>query len=677
MTESPEKRSRSKRPLAYVALAVALALSFVTLAYSPAVEPVRADDVDIPYLTGLEVLAEYSVQLSLELYNLFTGSNAQAALSANKATYQNAIITNFNNAKNFATAHVSELTANYEADQFLLTRRAEYVARELYLQQTAAGQAYNYDPNWVWSNTGLESYIMSMLKTPQAYYTTTLNTLANEPAKFIGDFDSMYFDMEIGYGSPVTTQHIRFDESSHTNPHFLVLPFIENTNYQNSRLHINNETELYVMAKAAGSKTLNMEDDSGATVLTWTFNATAAGELFQLTFPDDLDDSKVYYFDNTNFLASTRDFYMFGYAMPAMTGTAAKMHSENWLCYDVTADGRKIVTFVLGRTSTTSAYYAIPNVSGTMTYSPSYGSVTMRIYGGSATANIFDLNARIGNVIDYYNCLNSIRTTANVAAQTYYNLLVASGDDGRYGQLPDIMFPDPTQMEGLTVEQMWALLLTYRQQMADYFQSSAYMNLGNATFSPNSLSLYCRGAIYAADGTPIYDNQTIWTPFVNVAQENLKVGENNTFENSMTLVKWGSAATIGAFLSVNASTADMRWSYPAPGAYAIIEEMFFEGAPVTDVTLALSTYEVFEPDYPDGLDPGQSDDYDDDDESNWFAANWYWFAVGAGVVLMVGAVMFRNGPLAAAALLVLVIGLGGYLIVNELPDWIDSLWRLR
>lgn len=648
MSNSTHSPKSSKRRLPVVSMAVLMAGLMLSVAViGPTTQEAEAV-IPIVVIGGALAVGAIIGWMANDIMKEGQNANAEAALEANKETLRASVKNTFSASMAFANTFTQDNIVNYEATQLLMTRQAEYQARELYLAQTQKGEPYIYDSDAVLSSIVIEQP-EEILKACNEQYSAAFGTMSNVPDYFTGTLADMKLRL---YNSAKQVERKVLPTSN-----YMVIPSINQGQVSLSggvgHFYMTPNTEIIAISLTDGDKSIPLKQD-GAVVHTYDMTGAVAGTMQKLTLPEHIAPGSFTVEPQT-------DIWLCGNVIPHINNDKAPM-TESVIMYDNA--GLATNLYVADNTGAHVRYWLGSGAPQSIPLDTS----RFQLY-----IDNIELYAFRGDLItkQIFPVFKTMATTANVAANSYYNLLVESGDDQRYESMPDFLFPDPAQMEGLTVEEMYALLLVYRQQMAEYYQSGAYMDLGDAQFSPNSLGLYVRGALYNADGSPIYDNQTIWTPYVNVASQTLTVGQNVTFDNSMTVVKWGEADNIGAFLGVNASTANMRWSYPAAGAYCVIEEMFKDGEPVNEITLALSTYEALAPDIPDPLPPGNTNNTDDTE--SWLIKNWYWVTVGVGVVTIIAAALMRNGAIAGVGLLIVLVGLAGYAATEVLPEWWESV----
>lgn len=256
-----------------------------------------------------------------------------------------------------------------------------------------------------------------------------------------------------------------------------------------------------------------------------------------------------------------------------------------------------------------------------------------------------------------------MQTVANNFAQSYYNYLVANGPDAPR-IMPSIIFPDPSQLEGMSWQQIYAMLLAYLTQMDPWFETHTVMGMDNVNISAESLDLLCRGAIYNASGGVVYNDSAVWTPYISLEDMTLTAGQNNTMTQPGFVIVWGHAEDLANFSQPTACVyvpVTIGWNLS-------IEEMTLKGAQVTEATLTVTEIKwvVYEPGGnitpPQGLN-----------DLDWIIDHWYYLAVIGGVICLLGAIATRNMPILAAGLVLMAAGAIGWYLAGDtsLLSWLS------
>jgi hypothetical protein len=138
----------------------------------------------------------------------------------------------------------------------------------------------------------------------------------------------------------------------------------------------------------------------------------------------------------------------------------------------------------------------------------------------------------------------TMQTTANNFAQAYYNtLIINGGDDNRV--MPDIVFPDPENLDQMTYEQVYGIYLTYLTQQQAWFQNYTVQSPDPVNISQESLHLKVRGQIWDASGHLLYSNVTVFTPYISLDDMDPIIG-NNTMTQPGFVIIWGESTSLDA-----------------------------------------------------------------------------------------------------------------------------------
>lgn len=261
------------------------------------------------------------------------------------------------------------------------------------------------------------------------------------------------------------------------------------------------------------------------------------------------------------------------------------------------------------------------------------------------------------------NKVAQLQITANTFAQTYYNYLVVNGPDAPR-IMPDILFPDPSVLDGMTWQQIYAMFLAYLTQLDPWFEENSVMGMDDVNISKESLNLLCRGAIYNASGGMVYNDTTVWTPYISLEDMTLTAGQNNTMTQPGFAIVWGNVNELANFTNpTNAIYLPIK-----AGWNLSIEEMALNGTQVTETTLTVTTIKwiIYEPGGNITMPQGVND-------LQWIIDHWYYIAMISGVICLLGAIATRNMPILAAGLVLLAAGAAGWYIAGDtsLLDWLS------
>ena len=243
-------------------------------------------------------------------------------------------------------------------------------------------------------------------------------------------------------------------------------------------------------------------------------------------------------------------------------------------------------------------------------------------------------------------------STANAFGQTYFNLLVATGGEGN-PMMPDIVFPDPIQMEDLTPEQIQAIFYAYMNQMKDWFYNYTRQAPENMTIRPGRTlpwrhlrrernhAIRQRYDLHAIREHRRLDHDRWAEQHYDPARVHHDLGQRNVMED------YG-RSTDNTYLATKA------------GYNLSIEEIFSAGVPVTEKTLTITKVSLIVGSTDGGITPPQGLT-----DLQWLINHWYWFAIVAGIVILLGAAFVRNWIFALVGLLVIAVGGVGWVLLRH------------
>ncbi len=681
---NPNKPRLSRRLLSHftLTLSVLLALSFVTLAIiGPSTEEVEAG---IPWTevafvgttaaTGAAAGAMVGGPLgaaiggaggaaigAILLY--MNAEKANQALSAGaKAVYARALANITTDYLGLANAMVDNLNTLWNTSQYYLVRKAEWAAQQLYDHQIANGLATVYDPYYVLSNSEVSNATASYAWAMSEQYGNILNGYSDLPASFIGTYDGMSYGLVIGgesnsgsTGKVDTFSALDYKPNRHND--FLAMA----RTYGSTYVTICADSDLYLVNTGANSatKAVAITHRNGTVVYSQSLNIPGAGGFVKFNLKEMGYESGDYKL-STNVDNINEDFFRW-------FGDFSKPISSSGVILPA------LISWTKNGENATLDFWTV--LYNNKMYS--YQSISQFVSRGSGEIYLFFDSDKTFNIevprVNITDCFRKLQTiidntanmqiTANTFAQSYYNYLVANGPDAPR-IMPDILFPDPIQMEGMSWQQVYAMLLAYLTQMDPWFEDHSVMGQDDVNISEESLDLLCRGAIYNASGGMVYGNDTVWTPYISLDDMTLIAGQNNTMTQPGFIIVWGSAADLDNF------TRPTTCVYvPITAGWNLsIEEMTLKGAPVTQTTLTVTQIKwvVYQPGGNITMPQGMND-------LDWIIDHWYYIAIIGGVICLLGAIATRNMPIMAAGLVLLAAGGIGWYLAGDtsLLDWLS------
>lgn len=619
-------------------LSLLLAFSFLALAFSPVTVPVRAEETDWGAIGGGAALGAVSGAavgtlvadgpgalagaVVGGLWGAISGYFYQdksdaAAISGAIATYAANVRTLFNNYLTMAKTEAQNEIANYEAWSLYYARKAEWAALQLYQSQTENSTAHTYNPYYVLSRSEVANGTLAAAWHIAQTYEAILNSNKDLANSFVGTYEGMKW----GYTQAgANTLHSRLTT---LNP--LVAKVVYELDWSGTSMPTNTK---YVTLSVGSplmlvnwgstnivNKTVTLTDRQG--VVSYNETLTIPSRCMVLV---NVPVSGEY-----NLRAPNSAIKAFAICGPAITSSYTLTPKILPFYKDGTSGALKMIV-------SDDEYY---DLLGFFVESSGVLVPLTQI-----KTDMSAISSKVANML----------TQANNFAQTYFNTLVSEGG-GANRVMPDVVFPDPDVLANMTAEEIEAIYLAYMRSVQDWFGNYSVMNPANVNISQESLNLKVRGAIYYANGTLMYANTTIFTPYVSLEDMHLVVG-NNTMTQPGFAVKWGSNASLAAFMAADRLT-DVKYISLAVGDYFIIEEMMAGNETIasTDLTVHTVQYVTIGEDDLDPITPPQSAT-----DAEWLMAHWYMIAVVLGALLVLAWVATRNTAIGAIGLLLLIAG---------------------
>ena len=643
---SEVKKKSHRLPLKGAFLSLLLAFTFIALSFSPVVQPARAETDWAVVGAGATIGAVSGGVIGGLMFDgpgavagavvggvwgaiagwLAQDKGAAAFLDAKEAyatTLQN-ITTNY---MGIASAGADNVINTYDMQTYFFARKAEWAALQLYDEQTNASQAHVYNPYYVLSRSEVANGTMAAEWAIATQYEAIFNQYKDQAQSFVGTYDGMAW----GYcADPWNSYPTCYEStlSSHPTQIMKILIGMGAPTQTGDYAGIAGNNTIYVISTAdSNNAAITIKDRAGNVVVNQSFNNAAKDDVMLLTVPvsGDYDIS-----------SSTDNVAIYGLFSKSITNSAG---------------------FAV------QALSFVPKEDGSLKL---YGRDLHGIYFSASSGygpgkRVVDFSGALTKVTAIINKVQSMQTTANSLAQAYYNTLVANGGAGNR-IMPDIVFPDPKSLENMTAEQIYAVYLAYLTQQQDWFKNYSVQDPSSVNISQESLHLKIRGAIYAANGTMLYNNQTVFTPYVTLQSMTLVIGQNVLAQPGYVIV-WGSASSLSAYDHLS----NLKYVPLAAGDYFVIEEMTRDNVPVTEAELKVTTVQYVIYDEFGGVDMPQGAS-----DAEWLIAHWYWFALIAGVICCLAWIVTRNNVIGIAGIILVLVG-GVFWILSDASSTLGLL----
>jgi hypothetical protein len=542
----------------------------------------------------------------------------------------------------------------YDTSGFMYARYAASAADMMYDYQTAHNISHVYSAEYVLSNSPIMNDMMSIMNQSLGCYNNLFKNYVDLSQTFIGDESSCTWGLN--GASPGTCI------SSYSSNARLDMEWTYKINCGNGQ---------YVYLPKNATITLFAATGTGASALGFTVKNANGTTIFSDNAGTGAGEVRVYHLNNSIGRYSITEAapgysQFFGLAAPDITNSGSVVP-----CVIPVHDVGNAVNFWYP-----CSWGSDSTHDGQVSYSYGSGSLFFEVNGaGNSQWTTISLQKHFNALHDVQNNYSSMIAIANNAGQTQFNAQVASnGTTPRIS--PDIAFLDPNQMKGLTYQQMYAIYVAYLNAMKGYFENYSQMSPGFVNVSGESFDLICRGAIYNENGVQIFDNQTIFTPYISLADMTLVIG-NNSMTQPGYFLTWARGSSIASTDLTNATS--IRYVQFKAGTKFHIEEMTFKGARVTTQTLTVTKLVwVYGDQGQNETRPPQSIT-----DTQWLIAHWYLFALVLGVILLMAAVMTRSMVVVVIGVIALLAGaIGWYLAGDTLfgihlaiqQSWNDWFW---
>lgn len=645
------KKKSSKGRLAAVTFSLLLALTFIAVAFTPALTPVSADAIDDYYHHMQQsnsdqwnvVDAGFGI-----LYRAFRPNNyspSDVFDSSAKDIFALNVAENLQNNINLSHAATHNNVETLNLTVFYFARQAEWGAKALYDYQTANGLSHNYNADWVSSNSQVMNNSLAYLWETALQNDAILGLESGLSQSFVGTYDGMQWGFQAlkqgNAGMVISSTY-------NTNPYLNVELTTQIDTEAGKYVYTLNDTEIYLVNIDPESQTSTV-NISSPTANVYTQSLSFTGKEIKAIKLGDYGQSDGRY----NFASSNPNIIVFGIACQdiANSGNAypaliayTKVNENNVFAGAAVDDG------------TNGHFYGpIESHGGANHYTSWTQMDAAGVYFAAGEASGIDSLSRpnfvnLGSMLDDMNSImtkvKGLISTANAFGQSYYNMLVATGGDGN-APMPDIIYVDPHDLDNLTWEQAYAIYIAYLNQQKDWFYNYTKMSPDNVNLSGGSLDLLCRGAIYDNTGKMLYDNQTIWTPYVSIEDWTIKAGQNNTMTQPAFILIWGKSSTLDGFTE----STDLTYLPTKAGYNVSVEEMYYKGTPVAEKNLTVTQVSLIIGDINGGnhAPQGLSD-------LQFLLNHWYWFATIFGIIMLLAWIPSRSTAVGLIGLVLLAVG---------------------
>lgn len=548
-------------------------------------------------------------------------------------------------------SELANTTATY------LSRQAEWGARALYDYQTAHGQPHLYNSAWVLQQCQVANSSTALLWNTQAIYDDVLSSMDGISGSFVGTYSGMSWGI-YGYWDGSTFVNLAADNSLSMTARVTDVLSTTSTQY----LYLNTKAPIYVVG-ASASGTLSLKAASDGSYHNFTY-----GENMALVDASSLNAGKY------NINAS-------GGSPHAVCGLAVSADTNSGSAYPalIVYQYQDAALSWAGLWWKPGTYWSF--ASPTVGHSGAYGStpeiwisISSAAPGGPGGNGVLEatfahvkLDAIFSDMQSRQTQVTSLITTANNFAQTYYNILVLTGGSGGGpAPMPEMIFPDPSQLLNLTQDQIYAIYLAYIRAMGDWFQNYSQMLPNNVTLSSESLWLVCRGPIYDtnvnASLREVFNETAVWTPYVSIQNMDLALGMN-TFAEPGFFIVWGHKNHLNDTTWID---QEARYVPFTAGWKANVTEMQTNGTGISSITLHVTTIHQILPPVIAPITPPQGQGIAD-----WIIAHWYIFVLIAGIVIIGAAAFTRSWIFLVVGLIAIAVGvlfwwMSGEILFNPL-----------
>jgi hypothetical protein len=632
---NPNKPRLSRRLLSHftLTLSVLLALSFVTLAV---VGPTTQETEAIaPLIIGGVIVA---AAVAGFIGGWLAHQSDEAKWESGAQAYADSLGYGYNTAASYSKAAIYNDLELFDRSLYKYVRFAEYAALQLYNDQAADGQAFEYDSEYVLRESGIIQEITYFTEYADLLYSNLTQQWDNLPDTFVGDFDGMAVNAYIyrsSYGVDISADHASLDmvKMKFTN-HFI-----------GGNIYVSNTSELCLINPTyynVANATATITNSDNEVVYSY-YGALNKGQSKTFTLAELGLPSGEYKFGKALYL------YWTGPAAPALVASGGIIPSM--VIYK--GDAPRFILYDDPYSTNFKGVGDLTSGAGEQNYD--LNSVYMRILNDGNS--IWSSNVATRTIFDYKVALlanvSSMLTTINNFAQTKYNAIVAQG--GMNLPDPSVVFPNLDNLEGYTWQEIYAIYIAYLNAMEERFQNYSSMGPDNVNISAESLKLKIKGSILDNTGNKLAGNTTIFTPFISYGSEFLELGPN-TWNSAGWVMIWGNGTCD------NISAPTLKYMELARNYTLNIEQIMYDGVQVEEIALTVDRLSLILPENQTPPDPPESDSTTD---TEWLMEHWYYFAIIAGIICMLAAISLRNTAVILVGVVLLAAGGIGYWMAGD------------
>lgn len=547
--QNPKKPRLSRRLLSHftLTLSVLLALSFVTLAVvGPSTQKVEAGATN--WRDQVNWMDPWTYSFADEIYDYLISSKNNGLTTGDPEQYAQTLDTALRNSFTMVENQIKDFENHQNLLTYYYIRKAEWAARQLWLEQNSTGASKVFDPLYVLDESGIcEDFEQYM-----HFCTQQFNEITSSLIGVGTNLTGFYSGVNVGIHAVMPSTSPYYNSELATPSTDLTLNLMFRTPNGNAELYYyDGESDLFVVADVA--RTYTIKDMYGSQTLFSKSISTGS-----IAIPTRIPKEEL----NLTAGLYTLEWGTIGNIWPVSTTKIIELISVN---------GQSSVSGSDPTHPLKGWYYS----GSSKTITPDSVFIGAWVTVGQM-ANCYRIMPYIDAVKSLISAISSAKTNAINFAQSYYNAIVISGDPGGAWDLPLMLMPDPSQMEGMNWQQIYALYIAYLQQAHEWYQEhSGALDASRVNISAESLNLKVRGSIVNETGVTLYDNTTVWTPFITNEEMVLELGPN-VVGFAMYGIKWGNSDSLQNFTISDSSTLIGI----DPGYTLYIQEMIYQNETV-------------------------------------------------------------------------------------------------
>jgi hypothetical protein len=535
-----------------------------------------------------------------------------------------------------------------DLSEYFFARKAEWAAKQLYDYQTAHSLAHVYDSAYVLSKSEVSNGTVTYIWNAEKVYESIFEGYQDLSQNFVGDYDGMYWAL----GGSGSGANIYVQSYADSNPYVAVQfnTMLATNPSSNEWLYLPSTYALHWVCGVPGTYTPTIKNSTGDVVWTHTFTDAVKGDLYSFSLDSVGLDSGKYQLSMSH-SAYAFNYEWFGLASKSPTNSGSIYPGiEIWTKSGENAQGALFAYYDSGGWQ----IYPADNLNipyFKVIFGPTEGQP--QYIGGAQYC--CDLNQYALDVKAIIDRTASTLSTANGFGQAYYNFLVAHAGVGN-PPAPDIIFPDPSQMANMTWQQIYAIYLAYMNSLQSWFYNYSHMGTENISLSLQSMDLICLGSIYNSTDVQLYNETTVFTPFISLTNMTLELGINE-FTQPGFFILWGNSTD----LSQPMTSQSVEYVPFSAGWYANISEIYYQNESVETCDLNVTKLVLIipppasVPDAPQGISDMQ-----------WLIDHWYLIAGVLGIVLLMAALAVKRWEIALFGAALIVAAVLGYYMAGGL-----------